>query len=596
MSYGLGIDLGATFSSAAISRDGTVEVVTLGQRAASVPSVLHLGQDGTVAAGEAAERRGQDDHWRTTREFKRRLGDDIPILVAGTSFSVQLLMAHQLRSVYDHVVERQGSVPSALTVSHPAGWGPFKVDLMNEAFEQAGLKGAELVTDPEAAGFELNAGRDLEYGSIVAVYDLGGTTFGTALLRKGAGGEMVAIGSPNSIDRTGGVSFDQAIFEHVRSAVDGGLEDVDRDDPLITNALIRLRQECTQAKEALSTDTEVTIPVGVGSISTTVRLTRVEFEDMIRPTIEDTLSILRQTIVDGGRQPDDISTIQLVGGSAAVPLVGEMVTAEFGTPVALDRNPAFSVVRGAAGVAEAALTKASAAVLHGTPLEFAAGGEAVDQSSVLGNDEAGRGGEEQPIPVSLREPAAPRPATPSSRVPRSVSALVVAAALLLFGGGAAAAFGAGPFGGGLVGGTAGSKTVVTSTVSDVADPQLARTDLVTTTTIPSTTVPETTVVSTTVSSTVAEDHHTTPPHHTTTTVAHHTTTAPPHHTTSTEDHHTTTTTTDPHHTTTSTTEETTTTGGPHPTTKEIPIPPLPPMPTVTIGIPTSSTTSDFFTP
>ncbi|MBV8932808.1 MAG: Hsp70 family protein, partial [Kutzneria sp.] len=62
MSYQLGVDLGTTYTAAAICRpghDGTgrTEVVSLGTRATSAASVLFLGPDGVVLVGEAAERR-----------------------------------------------------------------------------------------------------------------------------------------------------------------------------------------------------------------------------------------------------------------------------------------------------------------------------------------------------------------------------------------------------------------------------------------------------------------------------------------------------------------------------------------------------------
>jgi molecular chaperone DnaK (HSP70) len=61
MSYLLGIDLGTTRTAAAIgrldARPGETEIVNLGDRASAVPSVLYLGDDGSVVVGEAADRR-----------------------------------------------------------------------------------------------------------------------------------------------------------------------------------------------------------------------------------------------------------------------------------------------------------------------------------------------------------------------------------------------------------------------------------------------------------------------------------------------------------------------------------------------------------
>ncbi|MFQ5556287.1 MAG: Hsp70 family protein, partial [Acidimicrobiales bacterium] len=75
MSYQLGVDLGTTYTAAAISRDGRTEMVTLGVRLQQMPSVVVIREDGEFIVGEAAERRALIEPDRVAREFKRRLGD-----------------------------------------------------------------------------------------------------------------------------------------------------------------------------------------------------------------------------------------------------------------------------------------------------------------------------------------------------------------------------------------------------------------------------------------------------------------------------------------------------------------------------------------
>src|SRR5687768_7637435 len=57
MAYSLGIDLGTTYSAAATARDGRIEIFQLGERAATIPSIVLLRADGEVLVGDAAERR-----------------------------------------------------------------------------------------------------------------------------------------------------------------------------------------------------------------------------------------------------------------------------------------------------------------------------------------------------------------------------------------------------------------------------------------------------------------------------------------------------------------------------------------------------------
>ena len=53
LGYTLGIDLGTTFTAAAVYRDGRAEVVPLGNHAATIPSLVFLREDETVIIGDA---------------------------------------------------------------------------------------------------------------------------------------------------------------------------------------------------------------------------------------------------------------------------------------------------------------------------------------------------------------------------------------------------------------------------------------------------------------------------------------------------------------------------------------------------------------
>src|SRR5215207_10204186 len=105
MTYALGIDLGTTYTAAAIWRAGSVEIVGLGTHSHVIPSVAHLRDDGQLVTGEAAVRRTVTEPGRTGREFKRRLGDPTPILLAGTPFAAADLMTALLRDVLAAVTE-----------------------------------------------------------------------------------------------------------------------------------------------------------------------------------------------------------------------------------------------------------------------------------------------------------------------------------------------------------------------------------------------------------------------------------------------------------------------------------------------------------
>ena len=142
VAYAVGIDLGTTYTAAAVARDDRVEIVTLGNRTAAAPSVVFLRDDEEMLTGDAAARRGTSDPTRFAREFKRRLGDDTPIMLGRSPYSAERLMAMLLQDVLARVAELEGGEADSVTISHPANWGPFKVELLRQAAALA-LAGSE---------------------------------------------------------------------------------------------------------------------------------------------------------------------------------------------------------------------------------------------------------------------------------------------------------------------------------------------------------------------------------------------------------------------------------------------------------------------
>ncbi|HEY1967610.1 MAG TPA: Hsp70 family protein, partial [Pseudonocardia sp.] len=352
MSYQLGIDLGTTYTAAAISRatersPGGVDVVTLGARSATVASVMYLADDGSVLVGEAAERRALTDPDRVVREFKRRIGDEIPLLLGGRQYQAHELAARMVRWVVDLVSEREGGPPRRIAVTHPASWGSHKKDLFAGALRNVGLS-VTFLAEPQAAAVSYASAERVDPGSTVAVYDLGGGTFDAAVVSKTGNGSFELLGQPEGIERLGGIDFDEVVFGFVREAIGDKLDALDPEDPDVLSAVARLRREVVDAKEALSSDTEATIPVLLPDLRTQTRITRGEFEAMIRPALEETIVSLRRAVSSAGLTPDDLSAVLLVGGSSRIPLVSQLVSDELGRPVAVDADPKTAIAMGAA--------------------------------------------------------------------------------------------------------------------------------------------------------------------------------------------------------------------------------------------------------
>ncbi|MCW6006151.1 PQQ-binding-like beta-propeller repeat protein [Micromonospora sp. CPCC 205371] len=344
--YGLGVDLGTTHTAAAVLVGGRVELVRLGNRRPEIPSLVFV-TESAVLVGDAAERRGAAEPERLAREFKRRLGDPVPLLVGGSPYPAHALIAKLLRRVYDIVRSQYDEPPRAVTVTHPANWGPFKRELLEQAIRIADVDNVVFLPRPEAAAIHYATTERARPGETVAVYDLGGGTFDAAVLRRTATG-FELLGRSEGIEQLGGIDFDEAVFAHVLATIGDSAQVLDPDDELLTTALTRLRRDCTEAKEALSFDTEVMIPVALPGLHTRVRLNRSEFEAMIEPALTETVAATARALRAAGVSPSDLRSVVLAGGSSRIPLVSQLLDAEFGRPVTLDPHPEHSVAMGAA--------------------------------------------------------------------------------------------------------------------------------------------------------------------------------------------------------------------------------------------------------
>ncbi|WP_326947686.1 Hsp70 family protein [Arthrobacter sp. RIT-PI-e] len=341
-------------------------MLTLGLRAPSIPSVVFLGTDGVSVVGEAAERRGLAHPERMAREFKRRIGDSVPLVMGELSVLAEDLYATMVRHVVDLAEEREGAAPTSITLTHPAEWGGHKLESVRRAVAGVGITGIMLITEPEAAALSYASSQRVAAGSTLAVYDLGGGTFDATVLRKADSESFAVLGNPAGLERLGGADFDQAVFGHVVESLPEVFAALDPSEPDALSGLARLRRECAEAKEALSTDADTTIGVYLPGAHEQVRLVRSEFEAMIEQDLRDTVEVLASALAAAGVEPQELSAILLIGGSSRIPLVAQLLSDEFERPLAVDADPKASIALGAA-FATAALTEDPAPLADAEP-------------------------------------------------------------------------------------------------------------------------------------------------------------------------------------------------------------------------------------
>ncbi|MGQ0623057.1 MAG: Hsp70 family protein [Sporichthyaceae bacterium] len=353
MNYRLGIDLGTTYTAAAVLVAGSApEPVTLGEHAAVIPTVAYLSADGSLHFGEEAEAAAGEHPERVARHFKRRVGDPVP-LVLGPDAHIHAheLAAAMITWVAAVVAEQRGEGADAIAVTYPAGWSAHQRDLLRSALAAQGLESVDLVTEPEAAAIGYSYAGLISHPAKLAVFDLGGGTLDVALLATTEAGGFTRLGPPRGIAELGGIDFDDVLLRHLLSAIGetpwaaGGT-----DDPAVRASLLALRSASVQAKETLSEQESVSLTLTVDGAAQQITITRADFESWITELIAISTRFFTEAVREAGLYTDQLSWVLLTGGSAQVPLVTGALAAALDETVSIvrARDPKAMVAAGAA--------------------------------------------------------------------------------------------------------------------------------------------------------------------------------------------------------------------------------------------------------
>ena len=354
--HAAGIDLGTTNSLVATVRSGEAVCLPDEQGRKLLPSVVHFGGKQSLVGYEAQALQAVDP-LNSIASIKRLMGrgpEDVKSLAdsvayefvsaedsvvprirtASGDFSAVEISSEILKVLAQRAEQSLGGDLAGVVITVPAYFDDAQRQATRDAARLAGLNLFRLLNEPTAAAVAY--GLDQNSDGLIAVYDLGGGTFDISILRLNKGVfEVLATGGDSSL---GGDDMDHALGEWIIEQA--GFKDID------TRLARRILIAARAAKEQLSSASSASISLDQPQWRGEIRLD--QFEALIEPLVNKTLSACRRALRDAGIGKHEIADVVMVGGSTRVPLVQSMVGAYFGREPMCELNPDQVVALGAA--------------------------------------------------------------------------------------------------------------------------------------------------------------------------------------------------------------------------------------------------------
>ncbi|KAK6463000.1 chaperone [Scheffersomyces coipomensis] len=372
----IGIDLGTTYSCAAIFKNNKVKIIVNDQGNRTTPSYVAF-TDTDRLVGDAAYYQAQFNPRNTIFGAKRLIGrefdDDIvqsdikhlpykvvdvnnrPYIEVDACGDMKKLPAEEVGSMI--LAKLKEAAESALdrevtdaVITVPAYFNDSQRQSTKDAATIAGLNVLRIINEPTAAALAYGLNKldddhdndfmkkrptatglavqtDLSEGRNILVYDLGGGTFDVSVLniREGA----FRVKATDGDTHLGGEDFDNRLMEYFAR---GFKKITSKDVASNETAIGKLKKASEQAKRVLSTNSMVRVQVDslVDGVNLDITITRAEFEDLCSDLFKATLDTVKSVLTAAGLEKYAIDEIILVGGSTRIPKIQKLVTEYFG--------------------------------------------------------------------------------------------------------------------------------------------------------------------------------------------------------------------------------------------------------------------------
>lgn len=371
----IGIDLGTTYSCAAVWKNDRVEIIPNEQGNRTTPSYVAF-TDTERYIGDPAKSQISRNPFNTVHDVKRLIGrkysdpavqDDIKhwsykVIDVGEDtpsvyvdwkneehiFSPEEISSMILGKMKDIASAYLGEEVTNAVITVPAYFNDAQRQATKDAGYIAGLNVLRIINEPTAAALAYGLDMETKEQKNVLIFDLGGGTFDVSLLSIDSKSNIFKVKAISGDTHLGGEDIDNRLVSYFS-------EDFKKKHgkDLTTNprALRRLKAECEKAKRTLSSVqvTNIELDSLFNGIDYYTSLTRAKLEHLCEDILNKCMEPVRSVLLDANLSSSDVDEIVLVGGSTRIPKIQQLLSDFFdGKELCKDVNPDEAVAHGAA--------------------------------------------------------------------------------------------------------------------------------------------------------------------------------------------------------------------------------------------------------
>lgn len=371
MTTAWGLDLGTTFSCAAVFTDGRANIVPNEHGNRTTPSWVAFSA-GERLVGEAAKNQAPRNPRNTIYDAKRLIGRQFhdpqvqsamqywsfdvepdqqgqPRIVVIDSETRKQLLPEEISSAVigrmkQNVENYLGHSADDVVITVPAYFNDSQRQATKDAAKIAGLNVLRIVSEPTAAALAYGLGHGKQ--QTILVVDIGGGTSDFTVMR--IDDDMFHVKATGGDTHLGGQDFDNLMADIF---VTQFRKKYNIDLKKYPKSLKRLLLACDQAKRTLtySTSTTVSLDALCQGIDFDSTISRARFEEACNPLFRKCIRHIEQVLIDAETGIADIDEIVLVGGSTRIPKLQSMISEYFGgKELNKSINPDEAIAHGAA--------------------------------------------------------------------------------------------------------------------------------------------------------------------------------------------------------------------------------------------------------